>query len=169
MVRAVRGDGTQPEAAMAHAITSIVRKMLEKEQIPAKVTAEDPPTLHFAVQGENAAWMCVARIDEERAILAFFSLLAKPVPEERRAAVSELFTRVNYTLPVGSFELDLDDGDARLRTSIDLEGETAATGIVRRLLYANVAAMDFYYPCIEGVLDGMSPTDALDRLDRAAS
>ena len=151
---------------MATAITPVVKKMLDQENIQATHTS-DPPTLGFSVQGANAAWMCVVRVDEDRAIVAFFSLVADPIPEARRAAVSELFTRLNYSLPVGSFELDLDDGDARLKTSADLEDEQPTAGLMRRLLYANVAAMDYYLPVVDAVLLGQTPLAALAAMDEA--
>ena len=149
---------------MANAITPVVKKMLDNEKISATVT-NDPPTIGFAVEGESGTWTCVARVDEDRAIVAFFSLFAEPVPEARRAAVSELFTRLNYSLPVGSFELDLEDGDARLKTSLDVEEEKPTMGLLRRLLYANVAAMDYYMPCVQLVISGKAALEALAALD----
>jgi Putative bacterial sensory transduction regulator len=41
------------------------------------------------------------------------------VPEPRRAAVAEATTRINYTTIFGNFEMDLRDGEVRVRTFVE--------------------------------------------------
>jgi hypothetical protein len=79
--------------------------------------------LATTVKTEANSWsMMLLGADDER-VISCYSLLPSVVPEAGRAAVAEGLTRLNYGLLVGAFELDLDDGEVRCRTSIDFVDE----------------------------------------------
>jgi len=44
------------------------------------------------------------------------------VPEQRRQAVSEAIARINYTTVFGNLEMDLRDGEVRVRTVLEDDG-----------------------------------------------
>jgi hypothetical protein len=145
---------------MADTLTTVVKKMLEKEGIvPAE--SGDPPALAFAVAGDAGEWSCFVRVDEERQVIAFYSLCPLSADEERRAAIQEYCTRANWGLALGNFEFDLDDGEIRVKTSMDFEGTKATAAMCKRLLYANVAVMDLFLPGIALVLEGKDAQAAL--------
>ena len=87
--------------------------------------------------------------DEERVVV--YSVFTEHVADHARRGVSELFIRINFSLLVGSFDLDLEDGEARFRTSLDIEGGELTDGLLRQVLYANVTTMDAYLPALGGV------------------
>lgn len=149
---------------MAETLTAVVKKMLEKEGISPSESA-DPPALGFAVQGDAGEWACFVRCDEEKQVVAFYSLCPLVADPSRRAAVHEYLTRANWGLAVGNFELDLDDGEIRVRTSIDVEGTKPSAALFKRLLYANVAVMDLFLPGIAMVLQGKPVEEALASLE----
>ena len=74
----------------------------------------------------------------------------------------EFLTRVNYGLAVGNFEIDLDDGEVRFKTSLDAEGSEIGLPLIERLVYANVAAMDQFLPgLMKTVEERATPCDAI--------
>ena len=60
---------------------------------------------------DGQAWDCAVLVDDEDERLVFYSTMLDAVPKDRLVAVMELVTRANFGLPVGNFELDLDDGE----------------------------------------------------------
>ncbi len=149
---------------MADTLTIAVRKMLEKEGIEPS-SSGDPPALGFSVQGDAGEWACFVRIDEEREVIAFYSLCPLTADAARMDAVHEFLTRANWGLALGNFELDLDDGEIRVKTSMDLEGTKPAAAILKKLLYSNVAVMDLFLPGIALVLAGKSVAEGMAVLD----
>jgi hypothetical protein len=121
---------------------------------PDVVEEEGGVVAAVGFRGDNGLWSCFAATVEDEDRVIFYSLYPEPVPEEGRTAVAELFTRVNFGLLIGNFELDLSDGEARYRTSIDVEGAELTDALLRQLVYANVAAMDHFLPAISAVAAG---------------
>jgi len=92
--------------------------------------------------------------------------------------VAELLTRANYGMLIGNFELDLDDGEIRYKTSIDMEGlvplsaedRSVSKLLWKSLVYANVLTSDQYLPAIKSVVEGHAePAEALQRIEDSAT
>jgi hypothetical protein len=123
--------------------------------------------LRMGFQGEHGEWICFAQVREKQQQFVFYSRPAFQVPEEHRTAVSELFTRANYGMIVGNFELDFDDGEVRFKTSIDIEGGELLPEFIRNIVGTNITMMDRYLPAIQGVASGdRSPSEALDEIEK---
>ena len=81
---------------------------------------------------------------EKQRQLVFYSVCPVRVPESLRAALAEIFTRANYDMIVGNFELDLAEGELCYKTCLDaLEGPLTWT-MMHRSTAANVQTMDRY-------------------------
>ena len=127
---------------------------------------EGQPVLQMGFRGENGQWTCLAQAREEQSQFLFYSLCPVNAPEDSRPAVAEFLTRANYGLFIGNFELDLDDGEIRYKTSIDVEGDHLSPALVQQLVYANVFTMDRYLPGMMGVIYGhISPEDAIAQVE----
>jgi hypothetical protein len=127
---------------------------------------EGQPVLQMGFRGENGQWTCIAQAREEQSQFLFYSLCPVNAPEDRRPAVAELLTRANYGLFIGNFELDLDDGEIRYKTSIDVEGDRLSPALVQQLAYANVFTMDRYLPGMMGLIYGhISPEEAIAQVE----
>jgi hypothetical protein len=70
-------------------------------------------------QGENGEWSCFACPREGMQQCVFYSVYPDLVAEEYQIAVSEFLTRANFGMAIGNFEINLDSGEVRLKTSID--------------------------------------------------
>ena len=80
--------------------------------------------------------------------------------------VAEFITRANYGLKVGNFEMDMDDGEVRFKTSIDVEKDQLNRTQVSNLVYANVWTMDRYLPGIFSVIYGSeNPRQAVNKIE----
>lgn len=104
--------------------------------------------------GTNGVWTCFLHARERDAQLLVYSVLAGPVPVERRAAIAEFLTRVNYYMPIGNFEMDYDSGEVRYKTSVAVEGDRLSVAMARQLLRLNIATMDLFLPGIGAVIRG---------------
>jgi len=84
----------------------------------------------------------------------------------QKVGVALYLTRANYGLVIGNFELDLDDGEVRLKASIDVEGATLTEALVDHLVIAGAVTTDRYIPGLQAVIDGVSARDAIAAVDR---
>lgn len=127
---------------------------------------EGETILLMGFQGENGRWQMIARARDPEQQLIIFSVLEEHVAEERRPAMAEFVARANYGMIIGNFELDFSDGEVRYKTSIDVEGGELTTGMVKRLVYANVLMMDKYLPGIVDVMQGRAtPAEAVSKIE----
>ena len=113
---------------------------------------EENPVLRTGFTGKNGSVRCFFQEREAQEQVAFYSVGALMVPEEKRAAVAEFLLRANYGMIVGNFEMDYDDGEIRFKTSADVEGIELSEVFIRNLVYANVLTMDRYTPGIAKVV-----------------
>jgi len=121
------------------------------------------PVHRVFYQGHNGRLICFAQARNEENQLLFYSYCPESVPEDRRLAMAEFLTRANYGLALGNFEMDMNDGELRFKTSIDVEGATLTPELIRPVIYANVLTMDEYLPAILAVIRAeKSPAEALD-------
>jgi Putative bacterial sensory transduction regulator len=125
-------------------------------------------------QGENGAVFCRAHMLEEKRQIVFYSILPNKAPVDRRVQVMEFVTRANFGLGIGNFEFDLDDGEVRFKTSVDVEGGQITPTMIETLVYLNVLTTDRYLPGVNAVMfGGVDPLPALqgvqDELEAGSS
>ncbi|MFN8507987.1 MAG: YbjN domain-containing protein [Dehalococcoidia bacterium] len=120
------------------------------------------PILRFSHEGSNGRWVCIAHCREADDRFLFYSIGLAATPVERRAALAEFITRANFGLLVGNFEMDMDDGEIRYKTSIDVEGDRLSTALLQQLVRVNLEMMDKYLPGLYAVAnEGMEPLAAI--------
>jgi hypothetical protein len=143
---------------------------LREDGWPIEAEDENEQAIAVPVEGASGRWICVGQIFDRRPLLLFSSLIPAYVPKEARAAVGEFLHRANAGLLFGGFQFAVDDGDIRYVTTLDLsevDADVAASsgflrGMVRRLVYANVATTDQYYSALMSVIHaGVEPTAAV--------
>jgi hypothetical protein len=143
----------------------IVKNFMEEDEWPHQ-QMEDRPILRTGFSSDAGQWSCYAHILDDREQFVFYSIFPFPIPAEKRLAITEYITRANYGLQLGNFEMDLDDGDLRYKTSIDVEGSELTPALVRSVIYANVMTMSSYFPGIMNVLySDASPAEAIAKVE----
>lgn len=128
---------------------------------------EDAAILRMGFAGKSGSWTCYAQAREEQQQFVFYSVCPLTTPENKEAGMMEFLTRANYGLIIGNFELSLEDGEIRYKTSIDVEDAELTAPLIRPVVYANVLTMDRYLPGILAVISGgASPDEAIARVEK---
>ena len=129
------------------------------ERLPNK------PVFRLGLEGEHGRYPCGAVIDEGRGFFIFHSLGPENAPEGRRPLVAELLARLNWAHNVGAFAMDFEDGQVRLRTSVDVSGDRLSRALVENVIRANLVVMDQSWPLIHAVMTAdLSPEVASEAL-----
>jgi hypothetical protein len=91
-----------------------------------------------------------------------FGLLQTEVPAPARSAVGELLHRINWPLPLGGFEMDVDSGAVRFHVAIDVEGGSLTPDQAAMLVNICVNTVVAFAPRIAAVAHGgVAPRDAM--------
>lgn len=121
------------------------------DQWPYLALAGSPAvTMNF--EGQQARWTCYAQVREAERQFIFYSLCPVIIPEDKRADVLEFITRANYGLIIGNFEMDLDTGEVRYKTSFDCEDVPVTAALFKNVIYPNLAMLDQFLPGILSVV-----------------
>jgi hypothetical protein len=141
-------------------IRSVVVDYLEARDIPHVI---DPSgaVVGFLSVSDNGPWTVYVGMLEADDQVVVHSTYNEAVPEDRRDAVAAFLTRANYGILHGNFELDLDDGELRYKTSIDVRGATLTESLFENVVVANVGMFDRYVRGIDAVIAGEDPASAL--------
>lgn len=135
-------------------LLDVTRRFFEEDGWSPAVYDDEGPVVATAFEGDSGRFPVYASVVEDQDRVVCYSVRPDRVPFESRAAVSELFTLVNFGLLVGNFELDMEDGEARFRTSVDVEGTELSPALLRQVVYANVTTYDHFAPAIDAVVAG---------------
>lgn len=127
----------------------------------------DPSIIRFDAGGEGASWSCFVWVREAESQVIVHSVMPWAVPEAARVPVALYLTRANYGLLIGNFELDLNDGELRFKTSVDYSGSEGNPEMVRRLIATNLRAVERYIPGVVQVVDGTDPHAAIEVAESA--
>jgi hypothetical protein len=114
----------------------------------------DPPGFGWRMGNDHGEWetFLLTLADEPR--VAVYSQLDLVVPPERTGEAALLVARINQGLPIGTWELDVDDGSLRCKTSLDPAGEPVPASILHRLVDHNLVLVDRYLEAFVGFVEG---------------
>lgn len=118
-------------------------------------------TFAIEVHGEHGQWKSYLTVREDEQQVLVHAVLPFRVPFDRRVEVALYLTRANYGLVIGNFEFDLDDGEVRFKTAIDVEGAVLTEALVDHLVIAGAVTTDRYLPGIHAVVEGATARDAI--------
>ncbi|MEL7039540.1 MAG: YbjN domain-containing protein [Cyanobacteria bacterium J06592_8] len=127
----------------------------------------DPPdTLMLYHEEPNVGgWTCYALARELQQQCLFYSECPIQIPEELWPAVSDFLMRANYGMPIGNFEMNLENGQIRFKTGIDIEGDRLSVPLFKAMVKANLTMMAQYLPGIVLVgLEERSPQVAIESI-----
>lgn len=147
-------------------ILEVVKQFLTQDEWTFS-EGDEGSLLSLGISGQNGQWQCYAKAREAEYQFVFYSVCSAQAAEDCRPALAEFVARANFGLVIGNFELDLDTGEVRYKTSIDVEGDRLTPPLVQNVVYANVVMMDRYLPGIMAVLGGTTPAEALKMVEEA--
>jgi hypothetical protein len=150
-------------AASSGSIRAALEAFFEQSGWPVDAVESPRPALQSEFEGEDDTWMCYAIPLEDAEQVLFYSVYPEAVPPERLGPVAELITRINFDLPIGNFELGLETGELRMKTSIDVADDDISVALIRNLVTANIVVMNRYVSVLRRVaFEQLAPGDALE-------
>ena len=151
---------------MSDTVMDVIRAFLEREGW-AYDLVDDGRAARMRFQGTSGQWTVhIQLVGDEGRRMVCYSLPAMSVPDGRRLAGADLINRLNWGTILGNFEMDMDTGRVRYKTSADFRGGDAAIDEVSSLVFFNVLMMDRYVPAIDAVAwGGQDPAMALAQVE----
>ena len=117
--------------------------------------------------GDSGKFRVISHVNVELEQLYLYVVAEVNVPEDSRPAVAEFITRANYGMRIGNFELDLNDGEVRYKSSLDFEGQPLTARLVHNAIYPAVTTMDRYFPSLMKVAyGGATAAEAVEEIER---
>ena len=92
------------------------------------------------------------RIDYERFL--YYLNFRERAPVKQRREAMEFVTRVNYGLVIGNFELNLENGFVRFKSSVDFTGTELVQPLIRDAIKSGMDAVETYADAIVEVMKG---------------
>ncbi len=146
-------------------ILETVIEFFRNQDIKFHQSAEDP-VLKAGFSGKNGRFSAIAIADDQRRSFEFYTVCPLTVPEEKRPMIAELIARINWNLLLGSFDLDMDDGEIRFRTSIKLGKDQLSEEILLHTIFSNVVSMDLKFPGLAAaILTNASVSEAMSIIE----
>jgi hypothetical protein len=117
----------------------------------------------LSLSGKNANYRFTARIthdDDYLQVTANYPFNARE--EKLRSSTAELITRANYCMPLGKFEMDMEDGEVRFHLT-HVIGELGLTSeMIEKHFMTAYFTMDRYFPAfMQHIHAGYTPEDAV--------
>ena len=81
----------------------------------------------------------------------------------RRSAILEAINRINYTLAFGSVEMDMKDGEIRVRTVVEGTGDLGGA-MIERAITSNLKTTSRYLAALLAIGFGNAAPDAVIEL-----
>lgn len=124
---------------------------------------EDKNILLFGIGGKNGNFKCIVDLIADEKRLIFFSVPENNTPEDKKQDMLLLLNNLNCRLFFGSFEMDLQDGKVKFKTSISFNHFELNQNFVEELILSNIVTVDKCLPSIIGLMLGkMSVEKALE-------
>jgi hypothetical protein len=100
------------EGAYGEQALELLGKFFENAGIKA-TKIETEPAYSIVLGGDHGLMPAMAGLLMDRHQFVTYVAAPSTCPADRRAAVAEFVARANWGLPMGNFELDIDDGSVR--------------------------------------------------------
>jgi len=98
--------------------------------------------------------------------ILMYSVYPIKAPPERRATVAEFILRINYQLATAVFEMDMKDGELRVKYVLNTDAERISHPLMGAMIYNNIEVADRYMPPLFAVAFGYaSPDTALEMME----
>lgn len=147
--------------------------MLEEffQQAEIKATrVEGEPAFRLVLGGDHGLMPAMVGLLVERHQFITYVAAPSTCPANRRGALAEFIARANWGLPMGNFELDMDDGSVRFKTSLDYEDNGLTLSLIRNTFAPAAFTMDRYLEGLLAVMYGNgNPEDIINSIESDSS
>lgn len=128
---------------------------------------DDKNVVHFGISANNGNIDCVADVRPDKKQFIFLSYCTVMAFKNKTEAINELLSRINYGIVIGDFEINIDSGKIRFKTSMFYDDiQAPSMEVIENTIITNLYMMDRYIPGIMSVLFGsISPREAYDQIE----
>lgn len=154
---------TLPPLAHTSALMRQVCAAMEEERLAT--TRLNETTLRLTLDHETGHFDFHFITNEELYLITLLGQFPAKAPADRRVAVAEAMTRINYLLGLGNFEMDFADGELRYRITIDVEEGVVSSRMIVNMLSCAFMSMGHYHDALMKVtFGGFTPAAALSSI-----
>ncbi len=135
-------------------LTSMAQDILNEHGYHMVLREEDKDNLYTQIRMESGVMGIALETDDDPQEVTLFVYLPGLVPERKRHTVMEYLTRVNYHLPMGHFEMDLDAGKLRFVTGQIMEGNDLPANVLLILMRNALDRVETFFPGVLRIVHG---------------
>lgn len=110
--------------------------------------------IKLEIRGINTDFNSFLLVDEEQESLLCNTHIKQRIPPAKRLEVCDFMCRVNYELVNGNLEMDMDNGEIRYRTYLDLADAHPSQDQILNVIWNGVVGFDTYYPGLMKLIYG---------------
>lgn len=156
------------ESAMEQAqeIITLIRGYLDEMQYHYQVRA-DGAALRMPIHGKCADY--TVGIYGDRHVVGVVVHVPLVVPADHRVRMAETITRANFGLKFGSFELDMSDGELRLRAGVPWYGDGPSRDEFAMMFHTLLWTVERYFRAFCRLIygDDLSPAEVIAEVEMA--
>ena len=119
-------------------------------------------SLHMRSKKFNCTYLF--RVQEQNALVAVYGILPFLIPESHKSAAMLLITQINYDMLIGNLEMDVNDGEIRYKSAIDVEVVGIDDAIVEQLLQSVIAMTTVAFEIFNDLINTQDPSDDIPTL-----
>jgi hypothetical protein len=138
--RTAWGQGELAAPAVAPPLREVVASVFSAHDWQSELIGD--ALLCTTIEGETSAWRFLVRVDEARQLCALSSIHPEQVPEARRGAVAAELAARNRDVEAGAFDIDMNDGEVRLRSTLFAGDDGLSRSAFERSALANLEAFE---------------------------
>lgn len=86
--------------------------------------------------------------DNKMEVIRIFCVNEQKVPEHKRTVVAEFLAMLNYSLTIGSLQMDMSDGEIRYANNVDTEDVEYSVAALKRAVYLTLGMIDRHMPAV---------------------
>jgi hypothetical protein len=101
----------------------------------------DKQTLRTEIKRQGNTWLVIVHHNPEMDTTMVYSVLPERIAQEYRSKVATFLVDTNFHLGIGAFEMDINDGEVRFRTSIAHSGHPLDLNMFQNLFLINIQTM----------------------------
>ncbi|MFW6114563.1 MAG: YbjN domain-containing protein [bacterium] len=120
----------------------------------------DGRTIQFFIPAGRATHLCLCNVGD--CVLRAFVVVGPHASPERRASVTDLVNRINWSITMGNFEIDPSDGEIRFRMFRDARFDELTDEAIEATIGQMLSCVEHFYPALMSVIwNDVAPEDAL--------
>ena len=120
--------------------------------------------LSFSMRHKQLICAYLFRWQEKNKLLAIYGILPFAIPESHQSAAMLLITQINYNMMIGNLEMDVNDGEIRYKTAIDVEAVDIDKALIEHLLQSVVAMTTVAHELFSDLINNQDPAEDMQTL-----